>query len=136
MNAGVVATQSMGDVGLVQTRRPIRVVGLRCLPAVRLPTAGSTIRALASVLDWFDGRLAMSVLRTENPEGDEILRPLWRGPDGVEPVRSSSVDVSDALRSFVWAPVADRLVQSGGTTSLAERLVERRGIARLPVHFE
>jgi adenylate cyclase len=58
----------------------------------------------------------------ENPDGMQFCGHCG-ALGGAEPVRSSSADVSDALRSFVAGPVADRLIESGGTILEERRLV-------------
>src|SRR6476646_5612331 len=59
----------------------------------------------------------------ETPDGTRFCGHCGAAFGGAEPVRSGTVDVSDALRSFVAGPVADLLIESGGTLSEERRLV-------------
>src|SRR5881227_2489660 len=59
----------------------------------------------------------------ENPGATRFCGHCGAALGGAKSVRPSSIDVSDALRSFVAGPVADRLVESGGTISEERRLV-------------
>jgi predicted ATPase/class 3 adenylate cyclase len=59
----------------------------------------------------------------ENPEGTAFCGHCGAAVGSATSVRSAGVDVTDALRSFVAGPVADRLIESGGTISEERRLV-------------
>jgi hypothetical protein len=59
----------------------------------------------------------------ENPEGTAFCGHCGAAVGSATSVRSAGIDVSDALRSFVAGPVADRLIESGGTISEERRLV-------------
>src|ERR671925_927229 len=63
-----------------------------------------------------------SACGSENPEGTKFCGQCG-APAGTEPSPSAGPDVAEALRSFVAGPVAERLVEAGGSIPEERRLV-------------